>query len=175
MKVKQESKDPCIAEYSNMHIRLTLSSQMNVFTREVYNFLDFLGDIGGVNEGVKVLGAFILWLVQLLTPGSFMSAIISEVFYNHMADKEDMWRRFNCGLICLMSKRERREIRIGSDKIDNNLEISKFLTRHRLLWEQFRSQFKTKEEYMQYKIRSATLELEPQLISSVTGSEYDVY
>jgi hypothetical protein len=50
-----------------------------------------------------------------------------------------------------MSRKQRKEISIGADKIDKDLEIGTFLTRYRLIWAQFRSQFKTKEEYRRFK------------------------
>ena len=136
----------------------------------MYNFLDFLGDIGGVNEGVKTFGAIIIWLVQLLIYNPFSSAIISEVFHKNSLHKSYSKSGFHCWLRCLLSRKEKREIAIGADKIEKDLEIGTFLTRYRLIWEQFRSQFKSKEEYSQYKARSAALRLEPGLIKSKTDS-----
>jgi hypothetical protein len=130
----------------------------------VYNFLDFLGDIGGVNEGVKGFGAIILWLVQLIIYNPFTSSIISEVFHKNAINKKYSKSGFHCWLTCLMSRKERREISIGADKIEKDLEISTFLTRYRLLWAQFRSQFKSKEEYRQFKANSPALSLSPELV-----------
>ena len=89
--------------------------------------------------------------MQLIIYNPFTSSIIQEVFHKNSVSKKYNKSGCHCWLICCMSRKQRKEISIGADKIDKDLEIGTFLTRYRLIWAQFRSQFKTKEEYRRFK------------------------
>ena len=47
-------------------------------SRSIYNFLDFLGDIGGLFEGLRLIAST---LFGLLSSGSLMRWFISQIFF----------------------------------------------------------------------------------------------
>ena len=48
-------------------------------SRSIYNFLDFLGDIGGLFEGLRLIASAIF---GLFSSGSLMRWFISQIFFN---------------------------------------------------------------------------------------------
>ena len=53
------------------------SSVLN-HTRAIYNVLDFLGDIGGLYDGLKIIAWF---LTKIFTHGSFENYLNSKIFF----------------------------------------------------------------------------------------------
>ena len=49
-----------------------------IHSREIYNALDFLGDVGGLFDGLKLIGA---GFVALFGPGGLQLSLIGKFFY----------------------------------------------------------------------------------------------
>ena len=49
-----------------------------IHSREIYNALDLLGDVGGLFDGLRLIGAN---LVLLLTTGSLQLKLIGKIFF----------------------------------------------------------------------------------------------
>ena len=50
-----------------------------VYERAVYTFLDFLGDVGGLLDALKLIGAS---LISLIYGGSLSTFLLSQLFYS---------------------------------------------------------------------------------------------
>ena len=146
-------------------IQFTFWNKKNIYQREVYNFLDFLGDVGGLYDGLYYCGAIMLWVLQLLISNTLTSRVILKVF--HKNSDPDRYQKLKsgcrCWLRCFQSRQWGAEYRLGSRMIDKDLEICTFLMRHRLVWEQFKSKFYSKTQYTKFKEKSKALKLDPTL------------
>ena len=61
-----------------IQLSITLDSQVLNNTRAVYNFLDFLGDIGGLFDALKVIA----WsFITIITQGFVSAHLVKEIFY----------------------------------------------------------------------------------------------
>lgn len=48
-------------------------------SRAIYNALDFLGDVGGLMDGLKIIGGVIM---SFIGKGSLTRWLVSQLFYN---------------------------------------------------------------------------------------------
>ena len=55
-------------------------------SRSIYNFLDFLGDVGGLFEGLKLIAAALL---GVFNAGSLVRFLISQLFFKRPPDSGD--------------------------------------------------------------------------------------
>ena len=53
--------------------------------RSIYNTLDFIGDVGGLFDGLKVIGYF---LVAPFSGYTFVSTLIESIFMKHTNNHE---------------------------------------------------------------------------------------
>ena len=53
---------------------------MTTYHREVYTIWDFLGDIGGLNDILPVIGAFIVGFARVLTGSELKRFIFKNLF-----------------------------------------------------------------------------------------------
>ena len=60
-----------------MQLRFMMSLDELTHTRNVYNLLDYLGDMGGCLDALKYIGSFLVWI---LTGDSLGSYLISKLF-----------------------------------------------------------------------------------------------
>ena len=49
-----------------------------LYSREIYNVLDFLGDVGGLFDALKIIGYA---LASAFGPGGLKLALIGKIFY----------------------------------------------------------------------------------------------
>ena len=61
-------------------LTFALTSEKVVHEREVYNFLDFLGDVGGLFDGLYYFGAFFVWLFGCIIDNRLTKNIVLNVF-----------------------------------------------------------------------------------------------
>ena len=54
-------------------------------SRQIYNFLDFLGDVGGLYEGLMLL---LSALFSLLSAGGLMRWLVSQIFFRRPQDSK---------------------------------------------------------------------------------------
>ena len=65
-------------ENSLLEIKIILSNDQVNHQRAIYNFLDFLGDVGGLLDALKVIA----WsLVSLVSQGSISAHLVSKIFF----------------------------------------------------------------------------------------------
>ena len=60
-----------------MQYRFQLDMDQKFSQRTIYNFLDYLGDIGGLLDALNYIGAFIVWL---LTGNGLAQFMVSKLF-----------------------------------------------------------------------------------------------
>ena len=68
-----------------------MSLDLRTYDREVYNFLDWLGDVGGLNDGLR--GIFMLFL-SVLTYKRYDSYMVSQL-YQQESKNEDQGKKGN--------------------------------------------------------------------------------
>ena len=71
-----------------LYFEFSLDSENLQLERDVYNFLDFLGDAGGLFDGSLYFARALLWMVGLLTQNPLTMYIVSRV-YNHELENEN--------------------------------------------------------------------------------------
>ena len=60
-----------------MQYRFQLDMDQRFSERTIYNFLDYLGDIGGLLDALNYIGAFIVWV---LTGNGLSQFMVSKLF-----------------------------------------------------------------------------------------------
>ena len=61
-------------------MRFFLSPNKKVYTRQVYNLLDWLGDVGGLLEGLRLVGQLGIALVTLFISNPLSAFIVNALF-----------------------------------------------------------------------------------------------
>ena len=64
--------------YYKLSVQLDLEEVLH--TREVYDVLEYIGDCGGLFDGLGYMVTATLWLLSLLGESSMMAQIINSVF-----------------------------------------------------------------------------------------------
>ena len=64
--------------YKYVSFELNLSPDIVQWNRQTYSFLDFLGDIGGLKDGLVLLGAII---ISHSTAFNLKATLLAELFY----------------------------------------------------------------------------------------------
>ena len=59
-----------------------------VYSRSIYNALDFLGDVGGLFDALKLIGAGLISVLG--TGGGLTGRLISRLFYAASRSKDDV-------------------------------------------------------------------------------------
>ena len=59
--------------------KIGLSGKNIIYERQVYNLLDLVGDIGGLNDGLEVICGFILTILSLLGYRPVESFLVSQL------------------------------------------------------------------------------------------------
>ena len=54
-------------------------------SRAIYNFLGFLGDVGGLFEGLRLIMSALL---SFLSSGGFIKLVVSQIFFRRPPDSE---------------------------------------------------------------------------------------
>ena len=49
-------------------------------TRQIYSYLDWIGDIGGLVDGLKLLGALLVFVAKLLIGNPFKIFILQRLY-----------------------------------------------------------------------------------------------
>lgn len=77
----KKDTQPILTQNPNAIALLGFSLHKSVVShsRAIYNVLDFLGDIGGLRDALKLIAQI---LVSFFTSGGMMNHLISRVFYN---------------------------------------------------------------------------------------------
>ena len=51
-------------------------------SRKIYNFLDYLGDVGGLLEALKLISAVLFWVISNFNSNSGLSNwLVSKLFF----------------------------------------------------------------------------------------------
>ena len=61
-------------------IYFLLSPDIQHYERSIYTYLDFLGDLGGLNDALSKIAQIILFIVSLLTKSGPHEYILKELF-----------------------------------------------------------------------------------------------
>ena len=70
-------------EYEDLvHLAVSYEFNLNLYgvERDVYNVLDWLGDVGGLRDALFLIGAFVLFVYGKIT-GSVLDAYLLQSFY----------------------------------------------------------------------------------------------
>ena len=59
-------------------VTFSASNDVLNYSRAIYNTLDFLGDIGGLSDALKLIASF---LVSVFAQGNMINNLISKIFY----------------------------------------------------------------------------------------------
>ena len=117
---------------------------MNYHEKQVYNILDFIGDIGGLFDGLKYTAQFSLGLVGLIWNEPMYMFIIGQVFQIVQSPNTVSESRRKKSKCCSISHlfesfmHRRRVLRIGIGSIDRELNISRFLIKQKLMWQMYK-------------------------------------
>ena len=63
-------------------------------SRAIYNILDFLGDVGGLLDALKLIAGT---LVGLIVRGNLTGKLVSLLFYEDSAQDKDQGKKYESG------------------------------------------------------------------------------
>jgi hypothetical protein len=78
LETKFDNKDEPANKQTPLKLMVLLDNQSISYTRNIQSVLNWLGDIGGLNDALRLVGQF---LVSLLIPGSLMNSLLSRLFF----------------------------------------------------------------------------------------------
>ena len=110
-----------------------------VYARQIYNTLDFLGDVGGLKDGLYLFGYIVMQAYTLIVGNPLNNYLLEALFKveKHKLSSLDKQSRLQQiekrkqlkvhNFLCLQKKRHKKQIQKGLQRIDNTLEIDRFL------------------------------------------------
>ena len=137
--VKVDRIDYQFTENVAFKIELNLRGYIKVYARQIYNTLDFLGDVGGLKDGLYLFGYLVMQAYALIIGNPLNNYLLEALFKveRHKLSSLDKQSRLqqiakrkqfkvqNC--LCLQKRRHKKQIEKGLQRIDNTLEIDRFL------------------------------------------------
>ena len=123
---------------SNKQFKLIikLASETAHHSRSIYSGLDMLGDVGGLLDGLKLLGSGVIFLFNLIRGDPLQAFLMRSIFRKGTREESKevdlsqgmlqiAWRRpfESKTCLCSKSKKERRLQRKGWDRIEKALDI----------------------------------------------------
>ena len=119
--------------------------------------LDFIGDVGGLLEGIKYICMFFIAIIQIFIFNEYMIYLVQRVFRLKVESENIPYFGFNPGGGEILSKIElpicrsywRRSLKyrflqIGEDRLESQLDIGKFLVKHNMMWIAFKEYYGAK-------------------------------
>ena len=67
--------------------KMSMSPDTKVYSREVYNLLDFIGDLGGLFDGLYYLFSFVLGIFSFFGRNEMMAFVVSKLFFVNRSGK----------------------------------------------------------------------------------------
>ena len=119
-------------------VNLTLVESRTVFKRSIYTFLDWLGDIGGLLDALRLIGNIIMTGYILIIGNPLSFYLVNSLF------KRERQERYNSSLtdfdniksrqtfsmkFCTIfrTKKEKKLARKGYDRVNKMLEVDHLL------------------------------------------------
>ena len=69
------------------HSKVSMSKDTKEYSREVYNLLDFIGDLGGLFDGLYYLFSFVLGIFSFFGRNEMMAFVVSKLFFVNRSGK----------------------------------------------------------------------------------------
>ena len=61
-------------------IKFTIDADIKKYTRQIYSGLDLIGDVGGLLDGLRLLGYMILGVLQFIFGSTFESYLLNKLY-----------------------------------------------------------------------------------------------
>ena len=141
---------------------ISLNTDTIYHERDVYNTLDFIGDVGGLKEGLVQLSSFFLFILSFFINNPMTRFLVNNVYIGSDQTETDPGTK---SAICTMcqSKKQRIFYEKGEAKIEKALEIEEFLIRQQVMWSFLKSQFskadfktQVREKYLRINVNKAS-------------------
>jgi len=111
--------------------------------RKVYDLLAFIGDCGGLYGGLLAIFQAILSVLNMITGDPLQESLVKRVYRKPAVKKEKGSTVFSGINLGLCSKR--KLVGLGYDRIEQELEIGKFLIKFIMMWNQVKTTIKPEQ------------------------------
>ena len=99
--------------------------------RQVYSFWDFIGDLGGLMDFLKLIGGILVSLYTALTGSGLDRFLAKNLFYVQKETNSGKLRRKHAKFsFCMRCRNDRRAIDLykkANDRIQRELDLVRFL------------------------------------------------
>ena len=142
---EQFTESTLVKPDSLFELKFGLSSDVSYYNRQIYTGLDLLGDIGGLYDALKSFGVIFIIAYDFIFGSVFEQHLLSKVFLMDQsksgAKKENKYERTALNDLkkmkpfkiaqrifrCQQTKQERKMIEYGLERLNNEMEIDKFI------------------------------------------------
>ena len=104
--------------------------------RQVYSFWDFIGDLGGLNDFLKLVGGILVSIQTAITGSGLSRFLTKNLFYVKKESKAGKLRRKPAKFrVCLWLQKDRRAKDLftkATERIQSELDLVNFL-RHQMI------------------------------------------
>ena len=122
--------------------RIFLSPDKQMYKRSIYTFLDWVGDVGGLLDGLKLVGAMLMTFRSMILGNPFSSFLLSSLYKKDTTDTkklegeeaiiESINRRTRfvvpfCCCNCLRRRKEKKVLTHGIEQTLKELEVDRFI------------------------------------------------
>ena len=165
-----------------------LNSDRQIHTRSIYTALDWLGDVGGLIDGLRIIGTFSMTLYSFIVGSSVEKYILQSVFKKgHRNERYDESEQSILKSIaarksmriptilfgCLGSRKERALRKKGIDRAFRELDIDQFIKKQLQLKMMMRTIFTQTERFLLKSSRALTLRQEHHKRETTSDSSFD--
>ena len=67
-------------EKQETNINITIGNNRQIYTRQVYSSLDFLGDVGGLLDALRFIGTFLIFIYTLIRGDLLAFFLLNKIF-----------------------------------------------------------------------------------------------
>ena len=104
------------------------------FVRSTYTIWDYFGDLGGLNDFMKIVGSIVMSLYTYVVGSGFDRYLVENLFYKEQMESGKNKRKpakFK-SFLCLQAKSRRNLFAKATHRINNELDVVNFV-RHQLI------------------------------------------
>ena len=125
--------------YPLVSVQLALLNEKVVYKRSIYTFLDLLGDVGGLLDGLRIFGGMAASLYTCIFGNPLIAFIVNAVYKvdkktsrseSPASELERISKRTHIKMLacqCLRGKKHKKLLERATERTDKVLEIDNFI------------------------------------------------
>ena len=117
-------------------VEVSLNKNIIMHERDIYNALDFIGDIGGLKEGLMQISAVIMFISGFIVNNPMTRYLVNSVYLSSPTDTPQL----KIPIFSLLQPKSTKSLYDrGESKIEKALDIEDFLAKQYLMWKYVKS------------------------------------